>query len=1031
MMFVALFAGLLLGNSKLVRGQDLRPIYHFSAPQGWLGDPCGFVYDQGEYHMCYQWTPNSTTADFGAMYWGHAVSPDLVHWSNLPYELAPDDFGSCWDGSTVVDFNNSAGFGVNALITIYTATGYGFVQNMATSTDLGRTWAKYGGNPVLPTVRTGNHDPCVFWYAPGNKWVMTLYLSNNDYGIFSSTDLKHWTQTSTFTFPGVIEVPQLFSLPLDGNTNNVKWIFYAGAGNYYVGQFDGNTFTPQYGPFSIRGGNSFAAAQIFNDMPGYDGRTILIGNGTQDYPNQPFQSAMDFPVELTLVTSGGVPTLYVNPVRELASLRTSTQSWPSQSLPQNVNLLTNITGTAYELDVNFRPAAGTQTTFTLGGLPVTYDSNSHQLSAAGYVSTLTPIYGAINLQFLVDRGIVEIFGNNGQAYMPMSVTAVSGPQPLSMVTSGAGGRLLSMQMHILSAQQYYPGTSTRWTMSPTGNNTPAVQDILTTDGAQNLWTFNGLTNAYPVSASVPPDTMFANGNTGGANSFNASAFTNVDGALFYPQDIYGNVFAFTNSFAVELFFKSNGDQSGAGSMELLMQGENAFRYGLVVNEAGPGSVRFALNDGQGHFPVADLAARNYADGTWHYLLASYDRKAASNGRLTLTIANQDGSVDTTNVDIGDFDGLPPGNDGNLFIGRYTYSVSNGPRTFLGLINQVQITSGLLPGIKRLGALPSDSVSISRWNMEPFNTNTPAVLDQLRGQDLWAFNGLSNAYVTSTDTPPAAMFANGNAGGLFSYDAESITNVDGTLFYPQDIYGNDFAFTNSFSVELFFKSDGDQSGAGVMELLMQGENNFRYGLDLNEAGPGAARFTLSDGQGEMTSADLSARNYADGTWHYLLATYDPSIGTNGALKLIIANQDGTVDNVVSNIDGAFKGLAAGNDGNLFIGRYRYPITDDHRTFRGLINEVQVAIPSVSSTQRLGNLPAPPIPQIVGAARTGQGLSLNWNSTAWAGYDVLHATTLSGPWSVISSVTGGGATTTYQETNTTRLANATGFYRIRVQ
>jgi hypothetical protein len=182
---------------------------------------------------------------------------------------------------------------------------------------------------------------------------------------------------------------------------------------------------------------------------------------------------------------------------------------------------------------------------------------------------------------------------------------------------------------------------------------------------------------------------------------------------------------------------------------------------------------------------------------------------------------------------------------------------------------------------------------------------------------------------------------------------------------------------------------------------------------------------------MTSADLSARNYADGTWHYLLATYDPSIGTNGALKLIIANQDGTVDNVVSNIDGAFKGLAAGNDGNLFIGRYRYPITDDHRTFRGLINEVQVAIPSVSSTQRLGNLPAPPIPQIVGAARTGQGLSLNWNSTAWAGYDVLHATTLSGPWSVISSVTGGGATTTYQETNTTRLANATGFYRIRVQ
>ena len=513
-----LIPGLFLCNSERLPGQDLRPIYHVTAPQGWLGDPCGFVYDQGEYHICYQWTPNSTTADFGGMYWGHAMSTDLVHWSNLQYELAPDGSGSCWDGSTVVDFNNSAGFGINTLVTIYTATGNGFVQNMATSTDLGRTWVKYGGNPVLPTVVSGNHDPAVRWYAPGNKWIMALYLSNNNYGIFSSTDLKHWTQTSTFNFPGVIEVPQLFSMPLDGNRNNIKWIFYAGAGSYCVGQFDGNTFTPQYGPFSIRGGNSFAAAPIFNDMPAYDGRTILIANGTQNYPNQTFQEAMDFPVELTLVTSGSVPTLYVNPIRELALLRSSTQSWPVQPLPLGVNLLTSITATAYELDVKFSPGASTQTTFTLGGLPVVYDSGSHQLSSAGYVLPLNSIHGAIHLHFLVDRGIVEIFGNDGQAYMPMSVTAVSGPQSLSMVTSDSGGQLLSMQMHILSPQPNYPGPTACWNMNPTGFNTPAVQDILTTDGAQNLWTFNGLSNAYPTSVTVPPASMFANGNASPAYS---------------------------------------------------------------------------------------------------------------------------------------------------------------------------------------------------------------------------------------------------------------------------------------------------------------------------------------------------------------------------------------------------------------------------------------------------------------------------------------------------------------------------------
>src|SRR5580693_4714413 len=175
-----LIAGLVLGNSEPLHSQDLRPIYHFSAPQGWLGDPCGFVYYDGLYHMSYQHTPNSTTANFGAMYWGSAVSTDLVHWTNLPDALAPDGFGSCWDGSTVVDWNNSAGFGNNALITIYTAAGNQFVQNLAWSINQGQTWNKYSGNPVLGTVVGGNHDPAVSWYALGNKWVMALYLSANN-----------------------------------------------------------------------------------------------------------------------------------------------------------------------------------------------------------------------------------------------------------------------------------------------------------------------------------------------------------------------------------------------------------------------------------------------------------------------------------------------------------------------------------------------------------------------------------------------------------------------------------------------------------------------------------------------------------------------------------------------------------------------------------------------------------------------------------------------------------------------------------
>jgi len=1026
-----LVLGLFFGNFEPVFGQDLRPIYHVTAPQGWLGDPCGFVYHQGEYHICYQWTPNSTTADFGGMYWGHAVSTDLVHWSNLQYELAPDGFGSCWDGSTVVDFNNSAGFGVNTLITIYTATGYGFVQNMATSTDLGRTWAKYGGNPVLPTVVTGNHDPCVFWYPPGNKWVMVLYLSNNDYGIFSSTDLKHWTQTSTFTFPGVIEVPQLFQMPLDGNSNNLKWIFYAGAGSYYVGSFDGNSFSVQNGPFSIRGGNSFAAAPVFNNMPTYDGRKILIANGTQNYPNQPFQSAMDFPVELILATVGGTPKLCVNPVREIALLHGGTKTWPAQPLTNGVDLMAGTTAEAYELDVKFQPATAVRITFTLAGQQIIYNNLTHQISCLGITQTLNPIGGVVHLRVLVDRGTLEIFGNDGVLYMPMTMAPVAGVQPLSMVTSVPNGaQLLSMNLFYLTTTPVHASSIARWNMNPTGMNNPAVADVLSSDQAQNLWAFNGLGDIYPISTNTPPASMFANGNSGGGYSFNAAAFTNVDGALFYPQNVYGNSFSFTGSFTVELFFKSTGNQSGAGSMELLMQGENVFRYGLVVNEAGPGSVRFALNDGQGNFPTADLTARNYADGNWHYLLATYNQAEGTNGNLALTIVNQDGTSDKTNVAIGVFAGLPAGNDGNLFIGRYRYPVTQDHRTFRGLIDEVQITSGITSGSARLGALPPDTNGITRWSMSSAGANTPATLDSLREQDLWTFNGLNNSFPVSSDTPPPSMFANGNSGGNYSFNAAAFNGVDGALFYPQNVFGNTFAFTNQFTVELFFKSTGDQSGAGSMELLMQGENVFRYGLVANEAGPGSVRFALNDGQGNFPLADLNARNYADGAWHYLLAAYDPNGGTNGTIRLTILNQDESCDTTNVFI-GTFAGLPSGNDGNLFVGRYRYPIAQDHRTFQGLIDEVQISNSSLVGGQCLGALPPIPQPRISAMTRTNGSFSFSWNSANWSNYQVFYASNLLGPWSVISTLPATGSMTRYQDTNAVRLLGPSGFYQVRIQ
>ncbi|MFZ0828620.1 MAG: GH32 C-terminal domain-containing protein [Verrucomicrobiia bacterium] len=808
--------------------ETFRPIYHYTARRGWLNDPNGLDYYNGEYHLCYQHNPYGYLWD--NMHWGNAVSTDLVHWTELPEAIYPIYLGAAWSGSSVVDWSNTAGFGAQAIVSLYTTAAghsnnprmsapYLFSQSLAYSTNLDRTFIEYTNNPVLPNVAGDNRDPKVFWYAPANKWVMVLWLQNNDYGIFGSADLKHWTRNSTVTLPNTIEVPELFSLPVNGDTNNMKWIFYGGAGSYEVGTFDGNTFTAQFGPFSIRGGNSFAATQTFNDIPASDGRRILIVHGTAQYPGMPFNNEINLPVVLTLVATNSIPVLYVNPVREIALLRTSTNTWPAQALANGVDLMSGTAGEAFELDSLFQPGSASQITFTLRGTPVVYDNVAHQISCAGVVQTLNPSNGTVHLRIFSDRGIIEIFGNDGQLYMPVVVTPTAGSLPVSLVPGGSGAQLLALNLYNLgsawpaappyiatqpgpastvnlggpasfsvtatgttvplyyqwytngqaisgatnSVLSVFPVLSTNvdyyvvvsnaggsvtssvvaltvlapypvadWQMeaqitAPNNAGSPAfagVADSATNVGEgiyttgtlpaaiDDLITFNGLTGGpVTLSTNVAPASMFVNGHHGGNHSYNAEALTNVDGCLFFPQDQYGDELDFTGPFSVELFFKADGNRSGAGLMQLIAQGTDTgqtFRYGVDVNAAGPGGVRFKIaNSALAETSVVDLTGANAADGQWHYLLAVCDTLGGANGQMRLTIANVDGSqaTATNNLPAG-FLPLPAGNNGNLFLGRNTYPVSVNPETFLGLIGEVQITAGVVPDSWRIGKVPS-------------------------------------------------------------------------------------------------------------------------------------------------------------------------------------------------------------------------------------------------------------------------------------------------------------------------------------
>jgi hypothetical protein len=228
----------------------------------------------------------------------------------------------------------------------------------------------------------------------------------------------------------------------------------------------------------------------------------------------------------------------------------------------------------------------------------------------------------------------------------------------------------------------------------------------------NLWMYGR--REMPTSPVVPPAIMFNGAIDGGLSSFNAGQLaTTDDRALHMPVDFYGREFALADGFSVEMFFRSDIDRSGAGPMQLLLESDASFRFGIIVNEGGPGNVRFAVNDGAGSIPIVDInsvSSRNYADATWHYLLATFDPDEGAGGQLQLTIANQDASADqaTMNISAG-FQGLNQTGNGNLLIGRHNRYLDSDPRNFLGLIDEVQISRGRVTSDLRLGALPDDLV----------------------------------------------------------------------------------------------------------------------------------------------------------------------------------------------------------------------------------------------------------------------------------------------------------------------------------
>jgi fructan beta-fructosidase len=433
------------GSQNLYR-EKFRPQFHFSSRRGWNNDPNGLVFFQGEYHLFYQHNPYGW--DWGNMHWGHAVSADLVHWRELPIALYPDEHGTMFSGSAVIDVKNTAGFQTGrqpAMVCFFTAAGEPFTQGLAYSNDRGRTWTKHAGNPVLKHIIGRNRDPKVIWYAPENKWVMALYLDRNEYALFSSPDLKAWERMSEVKLPGTSECPEFFEIPLDGRKTDTRWVFYGGNGRYLVGRFDGRVFTPATGPHELNRGNCFYASQTFNGIPPKDGRRILVPWGQMATPGMPFNQMMGLPVELTLNTMPDGPRLHAYPVKELLSLHKGVHKIAPQPLRPGDNPLAAFQAELADLSLVVEPGDAGEIELNVRGLPIIYDRAKEEIAFQNRKAHLPALNGAIRLRVLMDRTSVDIFGNDGSLYMPMGVIAQQDNRSLSLSCRGGTARVLSLQ----------------------------------------------------------------------------------------------------------------------------------------------------------------------------------------------------------------------------------------------------------------------------------------------------------------------------------------------------------------------------------------------------------------------------------------------------------------------------------------------------------------------------------------------------------------------------------------------------------
>jgi fructan beta-fructosidase len=481
-----------------------RPVYHFTPLKNWTNDPNGLLYLNGVYELYNQQNPYENK--WGHMSWGHATSTDLVNWRHydlaMPEAINNEDTTWRFSGSAVWDKNNTSGFCKDSgcIVVIYTADQPHIKkesQYIAYSNDGGMHFTNYENNPVIDLHKKDFRDPNVQWDAQIKKWLMVVALPHeNKVQFYSSPDLKNWDLLSEFGHAGlqggIWECPFFIKLPVEGIAGKTKWVlvnsFQDTTNNdieeYYVGEFDGKTFTndnPADKALLVDHGNALYAAIPWNNLP--EGQNTFIGWMVPPAQETfPWRGQMSIPRDLSLRETKDGIRLFQNPTKvikdNLSRLSKKMVQFENLKVKGTLNNILkdkDITGNAYWLEAELEVPENTMSGFKIaqqkdkkGNITsetvIGYDASKNEVyvdrSQSGNAKInqkkltqsmiVSPTNGKIKLEILFDKSSLEVFANDGEKVLTTYIYPDKEANLLSAFSFGGESVITSLKVWDMS-----------------------------------------------------------------------------------------------------------------------------------------------------------------------------------------------------------------------------------------------------------------------------------------------------------------------------------------------------------------------------------------------------------------------------------------------------------------------------------------------------------------------------------------------------------------------------------------------------